>query len=157
MTAVRVWRCRRKNGACESSAQEIAETSPSFGLLPPLPWVIAIISELNKSDGFAHTGDADMAAWAESAAMWAVLNATERLAPTGHGLMSRVSPASGTFKQPAALYLRISFWKWLRECTANATGRGALIRQEQSSTANISCQLIAILEVRECSNTTWGF
>jgi hypothetical protein len=36
-------------------------------LLPPLPWVIATISELNKSDGFAHTDDADMAAWAESA------------------------------------------------------------------------------------------
>ncbi|MGO7036651.1 hypothetical protein ACCT19_38480, partial [Rhizobium ruizarguesonis] len=54
-------------GACESSVQEIAETSPSFGLLPPFPWVIAIICELNKSDGFAHTGDADMAAWAESA------------------------------------------------------------------------------------------
>ncbi|MGO8296327.1 hypothetical protein ACC817_09160 [Rhizobium ruizarguesonis] len=116
-----------------------------------MPWVIAINSELNKSDGFAHTGDADMAAWAESAAMWAVLNAT-------YGQMSRVSPASGTFKPPAALYLRISFWKWLRECTANATGRGALaIGQEQSSIANISCQLIAILEVRECSNTTWGF
>ncbi|MBY5590236.1 hypothetical protein HFO49_22560 [Rhizobium leguminosarum] len=37
-------------------------------MLAPLPRVIAIISETNKSDGFAHTGDADMAAWAESAA-----------------------------------------------------------------------------------------
>lgn len=35
-------------------------------------------------------GNADMAAWAESAAMWTVLNVTERLAPTGYGLMSRV-------------------------------------------------------------------
>ncbi|NKK60847.1 hypothetical protein GFM44_34030 [Rhizobium leguminosarum bv. viciae] len=59
-------------------------------MLPPLPWVIAINSELNKSDGFAHTDDADMAAWAESAAMWTVLNVTERLAPTGYGLMPRV-------------------------------------------------------------------
>ncbi|AUW42298.1 hypothetical protein CUJ84_Chr001927 [Rhizobium leguminosarum] len=45
---------------------------------------------MNKSDGFAHTGDADMATWAESAAMWTVLNVTERLAPTDYGLMPRV-------------------------------------------------------------------
>jgi hypothetical protein len=38
-------------------------------LLPPLPWVIATISEMNKSDGFPIQGNADMAAWAESAAM----------------------------------------------------------------------------------------
>ncbi|TCA40316.1 hypothetical protein E0H72_21190 [Rhizobium leguminosarum bv. viciae] len=54
-------------------------------MLPPLPWVIAIISEMNKSDGFGHTGDADMAAWAESAAMRTVLNVTEQLAPTCYG------------------------------------------------------------------------
>lgn len=35
-------------------------------------------------------GNADMAAWAESAAMWTVLNVTERLAPTGYGLTARV-------------------------------------------------------------------
>ncbi|TAZ53232.1 MULTISPECIES: phosphotransferase [Rhizobium] len=35
-------------------------------------------------------GSADMAAWAESAAMWTVLNVTERLAPTGYGLIARV-------------------------------------------------------------------
>ncbi|TBC84243.1 hypothetical protein ELH28_16375 [Rhizobium ruizarguesonis] len=32
----------------------------------------------------------DMAAWAASAAMWTVLNVTERLAPTGYGLTARV-------------------------------------------------------------------
>ncbi|ASS56446.1 phosphotransferase [Rhizobium leguminosarum] len=35
-------------------------------------------------------GNADMAAWAESAAMWTVLNVTERLAPTGYRLTARV-------------------------------------------------------------------
>jgi hypothetical protein len=36
-------------------------------------------------------GNADMAAWAESAAMWTVLDVTERLAPTGYGLIARAS------------------------------------------------------------------
>ncbi|MBB4326992.1 hypothetical protein GGE50_001515 [Rhizobium leguminosarum] len=31
-----------------------------------------------------------MAVWAESAAMWTVLNVTERLAPIGYGLMPLV-------------------------------------------------------------------
>ncbi|MBY3043727.1 phosphotransferase [Rhizobium leguminosarum] len=35
-------------------------------------------------------GNADIAAWAESAAIWTVLNVTERLAPTGYGLIARV-------------------------------------------------------------------
>ncbi|MBB3297374.1 hypothetical protein FHT80_000010 [Rhizobium sp. BK226] len=35
-------------------------------------------------------GNAETAAWAESAAMWTVLNVTERLAPTGYGLTARV-------------------------------------------------------------------
>ncbi len=35
-------------------------------------------------------GNAEMAAWAESAAIWTVLNVTERLAPTGYGLTARV-------------------------------------------------------------------
>ncbi|WP_168251308.1 phosphotransferase [Rhizobium ruizarguesonis] len=34
-------------------------------------------------------GNADMAAWAEAAAKWTVLNVTERLAPTGYGLTAR--------------------------------------------------------------------
>ncbi|MBY3179901.1 hypothetical protein HFO27_36245 [Rhizobium leguminosarum] len=35
-------------------------------------------------------GNADMAAWADSAAMWTVLNLTERLMPTGYGLTAQV-------------------------------------------------------------------
>jgi Ser/Thr protein kinase RdoA (MazF antagonist) len=35
-------------------------------------------------------GNADMAAWAESAATWTVLNVTERLIPTGYILKTRV-------------------------------------------------------------------
>ncbi|RXT21184.1 hypothetical protein B5P46_23605 [Rhizobium leguminosarum] len=64
----------------------IVETCP-HPAAATFAWVIAIISEMNRSDAFAHTGDADMVAWVESAAMWTVLNVTERLASIGYGLM----------------------------------------------------------------------